>query len=184
MKLTGTIAYAAIALSFVSGWILHGLYAAPPDRTRVEIVNGWRIACTQSSAPNAGCEMSQDVGDPTTHATVVRFAIGRRDDKPVIDVIVPLNVLLAAKLGLKLNDGSMQAFAYHFCDGSGCVATIYPDGTLYGAVLRAKQITVAFAALSGKVIGYKLSMDGFAGAVSAFRDARDRQTSFLMRVLL
>jgi invasion protein IalB len=175
---------AAIVASLIAGWVLHGLYSAPPDRAYAEVVSGWRIGCAQRSVKQGTCELSQDVGDPKTHVTAARFAISRRDNKTVIDVIVPLNVLLAAKFGMKVDDGKLEAYPYHFCDTRGCIATIYPDGKLYASIVHAKQIAVAFESIDGKVLGYKLAMDGYGDALAAYRTAQSHRSSLLARVLL
>jgi len=181
---TVIMAASLIAVCFFAGWLAHGVVMQPADVPVVRGFDSWQLICPDRIRARLSCELNQNVVDFKSGATMIRFAISGNKATPTIDISVPLNVLLPAELGLRLNDEPMKAYPYRTCNATSCIATIAADPKLYRAIVDAKRIRVYFASLNGKAIGYELSLSKLGDAVSAMNDAEAKRHSWLQRVFL
>jgi invasion protein IalB len=170
--------------SIAVGWFGHGFVLEPKDVATVRVFDNWRLSCPMRSQANQSCELDQNVVDTQSGVIVVRVGIGGDPAKPAVDFSTPVNVLLPAGFGLKVDDEPMKIFQYRTCGATGCLVTIDGDPKVSEALLKAKTITVAFSNLEGKTISYPLSMGDFGSAVAALGDYEAKRNSWFRRVLL
>ena len=107
-----------------------------------------------------------------------------RDAKPVIQIMVPYNVLLPSGIGLHVGDAPAKTIAYKTCDNGGCIGEIDADSALFDSILRTSQLSVEVSDLSGKAVTTKVSTKGLHDAASAMRDADSKRHSWLRRAFL
>lgn len=180
LRAAGALMAAALAV----GWIGRGALDGAPAGASVTVFDTWRLACPPRTQDKASCEITQDVVEDKTGATLLRIAVSANEEDPVIDVVVPHNVLLPKGVGLKVGNGDMKTFPYRTCNALGCIATIKPDAALYSAMLHSGNIAVSFANLAGQPVARQLEAKGFDDAVAAMKSAETKRHSWIRRVLL
>ena len=166
------------------GWIGRGLIAQPPDAPTISVFKNWQLICPAPTAEKGFCTLSQNVVDPKSGGVVIRFVVSADAKGRKLALGAPFNVLLPPGIGMKVDDGKLQTFAYKTCNGSGCIASIDASEDLYSGVLHAKKIAVFYENLNTKTSGWAVSMDGFNDAVSAMKSNEANRHSWFRRVLL
>jgi invasion protein IalB len=166
------------------GWVARGVAEGPADAPTITVFKNWQLICPAPSAQKGNCTLSQNVVDPKSGAVVIRFVISADRNARKFAIGAPFNVLLPPGLGMKIDGGTMQTYAYKTCNGSGCIATVTAGKELYNDIIGAKKIEVFYENLNTKTSGWALSMDGFADAVSTMEAAEANRHSWLRRVLL
>jgi len=173
-----------LAGGLLVGWVARGVVSQPADAPTITVFKNWQLICPAPSAAKGNCTLSQNVADPKSGAVVIRFVVSADKSTRKFAIGAPFNVLLPPGIGLKVDGGTMQAYAYKTCNGSGCIASVTADTQLYNNILAAKKIEVFYENLNTKTSGWALSMDGYADAVHTMRAAEANRHSWLRRVLL
>lgn len=173
-----------LVAGLVVGWIGRGLISQPPDAPTVSVFKNWQLICPAPAADKGSCTLSQNVVDPKSGGVVIRFVMSADEKGRKIALGAPFNVLLPPGIGMKVDSGKLQTFAYKTCNGAGCIASIDASEDFYDGVLHAKKIDVFYENLNTKTSGWAVSMDGFADAVSAMKTNDANRHSWFRRVLL
>lgn len=173
-----------VVIGLLVGWIGRGLISQPPDAPTISVFKNWQLICPAPTAGKGFCTLSQNVVDPKSGGVVIRFVMSADEKGRKVALGAPFNVLLPPGIGMKLNGGKLQTFAYKTCNGSGCIASIDASKDLYDGLLHAKKIEVFYENLNTKTSGWAVSMDGFNDAVSAMETSEANRHSWFRRVLL
>jgi invasion protein IalB len=173
-----------LVAGLLMGWIGRGLISQPPDAPTISVFKNWQLICPAPTAAKGFCTLSQNVIDPKSGGVVIRFVMSADEKGRKVALGAPFNVLLPPGIGMKVNDGKLQTFAYKTCNGSGCIASIDASEDLYNGLLHAKKIDVFYENLNTKTSGWAVSMDGFDDAVGAMKTNEANRHSWLRRVLL
>ncbi|WP_172795215.1 invasion associated locus B family protein [Polycladidibacter hongkongensis] len=128
----------------------------------------WQIVCTQSAAKEApadaseaqGCRMAQSLvsassGEPVS---ILRVFAGKR---PSLLLRTPLNVFLKTGVLLQIDKGKRFAFAFEFCDKSGCYAGVPLSKALLSGFKRGNKARVSLRTTHGKELALTYSLKGF-----------------------
>jgi len=176
------IAAALLVLGLIVGWFGHKAASSPPDIPTVAVYDDWRLACPQSSAKEATCEIQQDVLDAKSHSELARMAIFKLKDVNTLIVTVPYNVLLEPGIGIGLGNDKPRIYPFETCNGIGCVVRIAFDDDLAKAIGAAPQARILFAGLDGKPVGLPFSLKGYKDALAAFNSAEGKRRSWWRRL--
>lgn len=135
----------------------------------------WQMRCetgptpTQSGAPAATpiardqCALVQSVAaEDKPGVTLVAIALKTVDGKSrLLRVVAPLNVLLPAGLGLKIDETDVGRAGFVRCLTTGCVAEVVMDDALLGQLKGGKTATFILFQTPDEGIGIPVSLNGF-----------------------
>lgn len=141
-----------------------------------ETFGDWQMRCEQQAAlpagapPNAGttqareqCALVQSVAaEDRPNMTLVVVILKTSDAKSrLLRVVAPLNVLLPAGLGLKVDDADIGRAGFVRCLPTGCVAEVVMDEALVGQLRNGKTATFIVFQTPEEGIGIPVSLNGF-----------------------
>ncbi|MBU6445483.1 MAG: invasion associated locus B family protein [Alphaproteobacteria bacterium] len=178
------LAVGALAAGLFLGWLARGLLTAPHDALTVASYGDWRLTCPPRAKAEDSCILSEDVLDQRSNSILMRLTLGHLKTKPILNVVVPFNVLLPTGIAIHVGDSSVKTIGYKTCDNGGCLATLSGDTAFYDSVLGAAQLGVEFSDLSGKSTTVPLSTKGLNEAAAAMRAADAKRQSWLRRAFL
>ncbi|MCC7305873.1 MAG: invasion associated locus B family protein [Alphaproteobacteria bacterium] len=131
----------------------------------------WHERCGKSykeGAPKRGtCEIFQRLVMKDSGKRVVEAAIGFPKDKQTARgiFIVPLGVLLAPGIQIKIDDGEAYKFQARYCDNGGCYGYVDLNQELLDKMSKGNTVTVSFTATNQKPVSLKLQLKGFSKAI-------------------
>lgn len=141
-----------------------------------ETFGDWQMRCEQQAAlppgapPNAGttqsreqCALVQSVAaEDKPNLTLVVVVLKTSDAKSrLLRVVAPLNVLLPAGLGLKVDDLDIGRAGFVRCLPTGCVAEVVMDEALVGQLRNGKTATFIVFQTPDEGVGIPVSLNGF-----------------------
>ncbi|MGL4324074.1 MAG: invasion associated locus B family protein [Beijerinckiaceae bacterium] len=136
----------------------------------------WQVRCETQAALPAGapagagttqareqCALVQSVAaEDKPNLTLVVVVLKTSDAKNrLLRVVAPLNVLLPAGLGLKVDDADIGRAGFVRCLPNGCVAEVVMDDTLVGQLRNGKTATFIVFQTPEEGIGIPVSLTGF-----------------------
>jgi invasion protein IalB len=142
-----------------------------PPTAKILFYKDWRLSCSGSgSSPVTGCNLSADINDEETHATLAKIRIGHSvDEEHALEMVVtvPLTVLIEPGVTIKVESTAVTA-RYQTCVPEGCVATIPMDASLKSALDASTAATFTVTAENGTAVDLRLPLDGYNAARKAF----------------
>ncbi len=172
------------AAGLLLGWLFRGFVAQPHDAFTVATYGDWRLSCPPRALANMPCQISQELVAGKRRAFLLRVSLWRADDKPVLAMVAPYDVLLSSGLGLKVGNAQPKTIAYKACSAVGCVANVVGDSTLFDSIVDAPTLQVTITSLKGKPVALNVSTKGLSEAASAMRSAESMRHSWLRRTFL
>jgi len=143
--------------------------APPPAQGTGQRFGAWILACPPPEQSKAGCLLAQEVSEALSRKVVFVWLIQYDDKGQLLGAFrLPTGVFVNRGLILKIDpktDG--LRVEYTRCDPGECQAVFSITNDLAKQLTTAKSVTVTIALTSGKAADVELSMDGFAGALSA-----------------
>ncbi|WP_342359166.1 invasion associated locus B family protein [Terrarubrum flagellatum] len=133
----------------------------------------WQLRCEQQTAqapgstaplqPKEQCALVQSVAaEDKPNVTLVVVALKTADGKSrLLRVISPLNVLLPAGLGLRIDDADIGNTGFVRCLPTGCVAEVIMDDDLIRQLRGGKTATFIIFEKPEEGIGIPVSLNGF-----------------------
>ncbi|HEY0299691.1 MAG TPA: invasion associated locus B family protein [Rhizomicrobium sp.] len=176
------IAGLLLVLGLIVGWFGHRAAYSPPDIPTVAVYEDWRVACPQSTAKDATCEIQQDVLDAKSHSELARISVFKLKDVNTLLVTVPFNVLLEPGIGIGLGNDKPKVYPFETCNSVGCLVRINFDDNLAKSIGAAQQARILFAGLDGKPVGLPFSLKGYKEALAAFNNAEAKRRSWWRRL--
>ena len=171
-------AHSALLLALALTWLAPG--GALRAQGTVKGTHGdWQTRCESgpapalpgaappSAAPTAGareqCALVQSVAaEDKPGVTLVAIVLKTVDGKSrLLRVVAPLNVLLPAGLGLKIDDTDVGRAGFVRCLTTGCVAEVVMDDTLLAQLRGGKTATFIVFQTPDEGIGIPVSLNGF-----------------------
>ena len=139
----------------------------------------WQLRCEQQTAqapgstaplePREQCALVQSVAaDDRPNVTLVVVALKTADGKSrLLRVIAPLNVLLPAGLGLRVDQADIGNTGFVRCLPNGCVAEVIMDDDLVAKMKGGQVATFIIFEKPEEGIGIPVSLNGFGEGFDA-----------------
>ena len=133
----------------------------------------WQLRCEQPTIAEPGaatppepreqCALVQSVAaEDRPNITLVVVALKTADGKSrLLRVIAPLNVLLPAGLGLRIDEADVGNTGFVRCLPTGCVAEVVMDDELIRQLKSGKMATFIIFEKPEEGIGIPVSLNGF-----------------------
>lgn len=134
----------------------------------------WQLRCEQQTIAQPGqtaplepreqCALVQSVAaEDRPNITLVVVALRTADGKSrLLRIVSPLNVLLPAGLGLRIDDADVGNTGFVRCLPTGCVAEVMMDDELVNRLKSGKQATFIIFEKPEEGIGIPVSLNGFS----------------------
>ncbi len=178
------IGAAALLIGLLIGWAVRGVTTYNANTESVTTYEDWRMACPPAAVKDQKCQVVEEVVDSQSKTAVVRVALTtNKDNKPELQMILPLGVLLEPGTGLTIGTDPVKLIPYRTCNTVGCVATLVMDDKLLASFGSAKEAKVLIAGLDGKPVAIPLSLKGYGNAMSAYKRAEAKRNSWFWRTL-
>ena len=166
----------------LAGWLIHGYFAQGDDVATIGLYQDWRLACPPGSERKISCDINQDIVDSKTHSQIAQLLMGNRNDKTILAITVPFNVLLDAGIGLQFGKDAVRVYPYETCNSVGCLAVVNVDDKLTAGLTGSKPARILLAGPDGKAVGLPFSLKGFPQAMNAYTSAEKRRHSWWRRL--
>ncbi|MGL4494528.1 MAG: invasion associated locus B family protein [Beijerinckiaceae bacterium] len=171
----------ALAVAAMMGF--GGLTGSALAQGQLKATHGdWQVRCEQQAALPAGapasagttqtrdqCALVQSVAaEDKPNLTLVVVILKTTDAKSrLLRVVAPLNVLLPAGLGLKVDDADIGRAGFVRCLPNGCVAEVVMDDALIGQLRNGKTATFILFQTPEEGVGIPVSLNGFGPGFDA-----------------
>lgn len=150
-----------ISLLSISVFMMLSLSAAQAEGDKA-----WDVRCkTNEKDGKDYCEMYQMITVKKTGQRFVEIALFKgKDDKMGGIIILPLGLLVAKPVLMKIDEGKKMAFSFHTCTPGGCLARITVSDDLLNQMRKGNDMFVGTHSQVGKPFNVKLSLKGFSKA--------------------
>ncbi len=131
----------------------------------------WFVRCNTQEAqknPKRGeCEIFQRISVKENNQRLIEFAVGFPADQEEARsiIILPLGVLLASGVEMRIDDGKPFRFNVRYCDVGGCFAYVSLDEKVQKMLRKGENIMISFRSVQGKTIQINMSLKGFSKAL-------------------
>lgn len=133
------------------------------DRQRP--VAAWATRCSEAATPKERiCVLSKALVDPASRKLMlaVTFRVAPPDRKPVMKLLLPVDLYLPAGVTLSVDEGAPKTLKFETCVGGGCLAPVPLDAAFLQRLRKASGIKVGFQRVDQKPVDLTLKLDGFA----------------------
>jgi invasion protein IalB len=131
---------------------------------RQKPVAAWATRCNDAAKPQDRiCVLSRALVDPGSKRLMVAvtFRIAPPDRKPVMKLLLPVDLYLPAGVKLSIDQGAAQTLKFETCVRGGCLAPVPLDAALLQRLRRGTDIKVGYQTVDQKPIDLTLKIDGF-----------------------
>jgi invasion protein IalB len=128
-------------------------------------VAAWATRCSEAATPKDRiCVLSKALVDPTTRKLMlaVTFRIAPPDRKPVMKLLLPVDLYLPAGVTLAVDDGATKTLKFETCVRDGCLAPVPLDAAFLQRLRKGAGIKVGYETVDQKPVDLTLKLDGFA----------------------
>jgi invasion protein IalB len=146
------------------------LITGPMNAQEIREYQDWALRCPES----APCVLEQRVfveGAEQAPLLYIGFQGLERSSPLMVLVRVPLNVLLAPGLQLKIEGNAPSTVPIHHCREQGCMALFPLSSDLRQALETGRKAQVSFHMLDGSRIGVPVSLLGITAGLRALEAA-------------
>ncbi len=159
-------AWIALAVA-VSAFLSAG--PAPAQGVVRSSYGDWQLRCEPSPGGREQCALVQNVvteekGNLGLVVIVVRTADG---NGWLLRVVAPLNILLPAGLGLRIDRAEIGRAGFVRCLATGCVAEVVMDGQLLAQFRSGATATFVVFPTPDEGVGIPIALSGFAAGLAA-----------------
>ena len=136
------------------------------DRYNKESFGDWDLACIKTDAETDPCSLLQilrdEEGNPVAEVSLFRIS-GGGEAATGGTIIVPLETLLPAQLGISVDGAPGRLYNYSFCNPVGCVAQVGFTQDDIDGFKRGREATISIvaAARPDRPIQLGMSLSGF-----------------------
>ncbi len=135
--------------------------AQESSNTGEERIGDWFFGCPEGG----NCQISQELIHTELKQRVAGITIVFNENRdPIVAISAPLGVLLPKGLGFELDGQATPAFAYQFCDASGCHIRVPLAEDALDGFKKGKALTMVTAGIDGKPLRFEFSLIGFSKA--------------------
>lgn len=148
----------------------------PSAQEKDQEYQDWAMRCPEKEP----CVLEQRVfvegmeQGPLVH---VAFQVLKQSSELLVVLRVPLNVLLAPGLQLKVGQRTPQTLPFHHCRAEGCVSLFVLTPELRRSLVAGREAQLSFHMLDGRRVGVPVSLLGVTAGLKALDDtaaSRDR----------
>lgn len=139
------------------------------DQTEGQTFGDWQIRCDPIEGGEQ-CALSQWVQAENLEGVDLRAFFFRPPENPdalLLSVLVPLNVILTKRLGLRIDSGELMMFDYIRCSDAGCLVSIAIDDSLLASFQAGVQALFVIYFEDETGIGIPVSLDGLTSGLEA-----------------
>jgi len=130
--------------------------------------NNWIVNCKDLGKGKQYCAMVQRHTNPESNAALMQIEITKApaNSNFVARVLValPLDLLLTAGIGVKIDEGKIDVVPFHTCSPTGCVSGFYLDKKRFKEFKNGGTLAVYFTHVTGKSLHVDGSLWGFTKA--------------------
>lgn len=158
------ISAAAVGLSFFAG--TSGLLNANERTT--QSFDDWVLVCEEREDV-LPCDIRHRVVDERSQSQVLSFSVAYSPElgEHALQLILPLDFLLAPGVGLSAGDYAVDRIAVTRCEPVGCFVEARLEQVAIDALRREESGHVFLTARDGQRIGLPFSLSGFGAALDA-----------------
>ncbi|MDF0602379.1 invasion associated locus B family protein [Psychromarinibacter sp. C21-152] len=137
----------------------------------------WQLRCIRGPEGNDPCQLYQLLndanGNPVAEINVFPITDDSTDAAAGATVVTPLETLLTAQLGFKVDDGGVKRYPFAWCSQIGCFARLgFTDEDVNTMKLGAEaSILIRPVAAPDQVVTLGVSLTGFTAAYEAAIEA-------------
>ena len=141
--------------------------AAKP-KPKVTAFGNWRVVCPPDKTSKVPCFARLTVTDTKRKINLVNWTIGfNKSGKPLMEVVSPVDVVIAPGVQIALTPGKALKLPYLTCGVRGCMSRVEVDKGLLAMLKAANSAKISISATNGKRINFDLKMTGSAKAITA-----------------
>ena len=144
--------------------------ARAQDQAKAQTFGDWRISCDPVGESGEQCALTQIVvaeDDEGLWLNAYFFRPPESEESLLLSVLVPLNVILTRRLGLRIDDGERMQFDFIRCSDAGCLVSISIDDTLLTAFRAGNEALFDFYFEDEAGVGMPLSLAGLTAGLEA-----------------
>lgn len=141
----------------------------------------WTVRCQQAKGEEKSCVMTQrtfveDSGQRLMQVNVMRVP---EQEQPVMILVLPLGVSLAAGVNLQLGEEgdeeeeNANRMGYSHCDQNACYVNILLTDEAKEDITAVDAGTITFTTLQGQAIDVPFSSKGFDDALESFSESSE-----------
>lgn len=125
----------------------------------------WRVACSQPGGKTV-CNMSQQYADKDSRQLVLAIELNAvSTSRAEGRLVLPFGVALERGVTLQIDDAPVQTLHFRTCLPVGCLVALNFDGATLSSLRKGTVLTVKATADGGQETAFKISLNGFAGAL-------------------
>ena len=121
----------------------------------------WATRCNDAAKPQERtCVLSRALVDPSSKRLMVAvtFRIAPPDRKPVMKLLLPVDLYLPAGVKLSIDQSAAQTLKFETCIRGGCLAPVPLDGALLQRLRRGTDIKVGYQTVDQKPVELTLNV--------------------------
>jgi invasion protein IalB len=123
---------------------------------------GWRLECTnEGKALDCRAFLQAVQRDSNQVVTGVTIRVPPETKKPVMMIQLPLGILVAEPMSIRVDQGNPERLAIQTCTPSGCYAGSPLSDKLLEAMRSGKQLIIAFQNNNKQTVSVDLPLAGF-----------------------
>jgi len=141
------------------------------DQEDDQTFGDWQIRC-DPVADGEQCALSQWVQAENIDGVELRaffFEPPEDEEALLLSVLVPLNVILTRRLGLRIDDGELMQFDFIRCSDAGCLVSIAVDDELLTSFRQGGEALFVIYFEDDTGIGIPVSLDGLTAGLEELR---------------
>lgn len=138
----------------------------PDDRS----FGDWLVSCEPPEGEDRQCALAQQVVAEDREGVWLNayfFRPPESEDRLLLSVLVPLNVILTRRLGLRIDDGERMQFDFIRCSEAGCLVSIEVDDELLAAFRAGNEALFDFYFEDEEGVGVPVSLIGLTAGLEA-----------------
>jgi invasion protein IalB len=163
------------ALSWATIWTAAALLAAASAPASAQAparanFGDWQLRCGPTAVGGEQCAITQRVAAEDRGGVWMDAYLFRPPDEEealILSILVPLQVILTKRLGVRVDGAEIQWFDFRSCSQEGCVVPIALDGTLRAALMAGTEALFIFFFEEDVGVGVPLSLSGFTAGLTA-----------------
>lgn len=152
--------------------LLTAVPAGAQDQADEQTFGDWRISCDPVNEDAQQCALAQLVVAEDSQSIWLNayfFRPPESEDTLLLSVLVPLNVILTRRLGLRIDDGERMQFDFIRCSEAGCLVSIAVDEALLTAFRNGNEALFDFYFEDEAGVGVPVSLIGLTAGLEALQ---------------
>jgi invasion protein IalB len=129
----------------------------------------WQLRCEPAPGGREQCALVQNVASETRASVglVIILVKNPDDDRFLLRVMAPLNVLLPRGLGLRIDQAEIGSAGFLRCNATGCFSEVTLDPGLLNQLRLGKIATFVIFMSPDEGVGFPINLNGIEAGLAA-----------------